>query len=128
MMATKEPEIWSEISHELITDGQGAVKRVMNVNSVYSSIDNILGTRRGQRVMLPTFASTLGDMLFQPIDSHLSSYMADEIKSVIEAWDDRVYVINVNYSADPDNNAVSLSILFKIRGFENTFTYRKLVT
>jgi len=48
-MNTKTTEVWSEIDPEIVSDGLGQIKRVINVDAVKASIDNILRTRPGER-------------------------------------------------------------------------------
>lgn len=124
-MALKE--VWSELDHKIITDSQGRLKKVQNVSAVFSSIDNILGTRQGERVMLPEFASTLGSMLFEPITQELMNRLSKEIKRVIELWDNRPLVTSVDFRADHDRNYVQISVNFVIRGYAETYTYTKVV-
>ena len=119
------PEVWSDLDHKIIHDSRGAIKKVVNVDSVVTSIDNILGTRQGERAMLPEFASTIGDMLFEPIDDNLLDFMAREVKRVIERWDDRVKVTSVNFTSDPDRNTVHMNIQFRVGGYEQIFEYQK---
>jgi phage baseplate assembly protein W len=115
-------EVWSDLDHRFITDAQGAVKKVTDIDSVRTSIDNILRTFQGERVMLPPFASRLKDIVFDPINEGLSRKMANEVKRVIEYWDDRVTVSAVDYNANPDRNQVSMTIHFVLRGYSEEFT------
>jgi hypothetical protein len=114
-------EIWSELDHRIIHDSQGAVKKAVNVDAVKSSILNILGTRRGERVMLPTFATALYDMVFEPINEELLDFIAREVKDNIEIWDNRVSVVGVDYYANHDLSEITLTINFMLRGYTQTF-------
>jgi len=117
---------WSDLHHDIKQDAQGGVKKVVDIESVLTSIDNILGTRPGERVMLPQFSSALQGMLFEPITSHLRLKVSNEVKRTIERWDDRVKVTGVDYSSDPDRSAIFLTISFRIRGYpQQVFTYTK---
>ena len=117
-----EVEVWSELHHEFKTDPQGNLKKVINVEAVKSSIMNILGTRQGQRLFFPTFAEAFSSMLFETIDSHLSSFLSDQMKTVVERWDDRVTVISSEFLSQPDRNTVSVTLYFAIRGYQDIFT------
>jgi phage baseplate assembly protein W len=117
------PEVWSDLDHRLITDGQGRLKKVSNIDAVRTSIDNILRTSVGERVMLPSFASRLKDLVFEPINDALAKIMADEVKRVVETWDDRVTIAGVDFNTDPDRNFVSLTIRFVVRGYSETYTH-----
>ena len=115
--------VWSDIDQRFLTDGQGNIKIVKNVESVITSMDNIMGTFLGERVMLPQFASRLKDLLFEPIDQDMMGFLAREVRDVIEEWDDRVKVVAINTSADPDEATVFMSIEFAVKSFQGTFTY-----
>lgn len=75
--------------------------------------------------MLPEFASNLKSMLFEPMDERLQNQVANEIKRVIEKWDDRPKVMQVDYFADPDRNSISIVLYFRIAGYEKIFEYSK---
>lgn len=117
-----EVEVWSELHHEFKVDDQGNLKKVINVEAVKSSIMNILGTRQGQRLFFPTFAEAFSSMLFETMDSHLSSFLSEQMKTVIEKWDDRVTMISSEFQQSPDTNTISVALYFAIRGYQDVFT------
>jgi len=122
-MAVKISEIWSEIDPRFVPDAQGRLKRVINVEAVKAGIDNILRTRKGERVMLPNFGSILPDIVFEPLTSTSVKLLRRIIKEDVERWDDRVIVETTDFYLDADNSSLSISLYFRIRGFSNIFTY-----
>jgi len=121
-----QTEIWSDINQAFTLNAQGGIKRSINIESVFTSIDIILGTEQGERVMLPAFAANFGTILFDPINNDLASFATQSIKSTIEAWDPRVSVTNVTYNGNPDNNTVQISVTFTIVGLQQAYTITKL--
>jgi uncharacterized protein len=121
-MSNVSTEIWSDLDCRLIVDAQGSIKKVINIDAVKVSIDNILRTAKGTRVMLRDFGCDLRSMLFENIDGSLTKLITDEIKRAINTWDNRVIVNSIGYKADPDNNSVSISLKFSIRGFDEIFS------
>lgn len=117
--------LWSDIHHEWGTDQQGNLRVVTDVGAIYTSIDNILGTSPGERVMLPEFASRIRSMLFQPLDDVLGKVLSDEVKRTIETWDDRVSVSQVQFIIDADRSQMTLSVEFTVRGYTETLQYSK---
>lgn len=109
--------IWSDLDPKIIPDGQGDMRIVENVASVMGSIDNILRTRRGERVMLSEFGSSLSSMVFENLDQTLMKFIAHEVKESVERWDDRVSVEQVQAVTDPDRGAVSIVMKFRIKGY-----------
>jgi len=126
-VSTKIKEIWSDIDHRFIQDSRGNLKVAINIESVYSSIDNILRTRRGERVMLPEFGSNLMDAVFEPLNDTILKFLSRDLKETIERWDDRVIVNEVQIFQDPDYSSISLTVLFIIKGYTNIFKYETQV-
>lgn len=120
-------EIWSDLHHDLVIDSQGAIKKVINIDAVKTSIDNILRTSKGERVMLREFGSSLKGMLFENIDIALSTIITDEIKTSISLWDDRVIISSVSFKSRPNNNEIEVVIRFVIKGYDEIFNFSTVV-
>lgn len=118
---------WSDIQSSIKKDAAGGIKVVTDVDSVKTSITNILRTRRGSRVMLPEFASTLSGLLFENITPDMVDRLGNEVKRVIETWDNRVSITSVAFNKDPDNSKVSTTIEFVIRGDKQVYEHTQEV-
>lgn len=118
-------EVWSDIDHRFVKDAVGALKKAVNIEAVYTSIDNILRTMKGERVMLPEFASELHGMMFEPLTQTAVNFITRGIKESIEQWDDRVAVNEVTISRDPDRNIISIGLVFMVAGYSETFKYEQ---
>ena len=114
-------EVWSDLSHELKADAFGSIKKVINEDSVKTSINNILGTRYGERVMLPNFGCGLKDMLFSPMNEDLGNKMIKDVRTAIENWEDRVIINAVNIYQSQDQSSIKIEVVFQIRGYEDIF-------
>ena len=121
-------EIWSDLHQSISADGSGKLKKVSNINSVKTSIDNILGTFKGERMFLPEFASTLRDLLFEPLNDRLFNRVSNDIKATVERWDDRVEIIGVDIKAEPDKSFVQISVNFNVKGYTEAFTHNTTVS
>jgi len=113
--------IWSDLDHRLIQDAAGTLKKVDNVKAVMTSVDNILRTSKGERVMLPEFGSSFKDMIFESMNSPLLDLISQNIKDEIEFWDNRVSVTQIRYIEDPDGNSIAIEIAFSIKGYNKIF-------
>lgn len=122
------PEIWSDLFETLGPDGSGALRKVVNVDSVKTSIHNILTTYQGERIMLPEFASRLRSMVFEPLNNTLVNMLSDEIKDVIERWDPRVSVNGLSFKQDTDNNYCQITVNFNLTSYTETFTQTTTIT
>jgi phage baseplate assembly protein W len=128
MVNTPVTEIWSDLHQSISPDAQGNLRKVINIEAVRTSIDNILGTSRGERVFLPEFAIGLRGMVFEPLNANLVNRLSNEVKNSIEIWDPRVTVIGVDFKEDTDNNYIELTVRFNIVGYAETFNYATVVT
>ncbi len=118
------PEVWSDLDHRFVQDAQGRLKKVDNLNSVMTSISNILNTNPGERVMLSEFGSPLRGIVFESMESEELEFVSQRMKEAIEAWDDRVEVVEIQFSQDPDHSSVNFELLFSIVGYDKTFKYQ----
>ncbi len=121
-------EVWSDLHQDLVTDSHGSIKKVINVDAVATSIDNILNTNLLERCMLPQFGGSLRGILFDPIARSMASVIAKEIKRCIETWDNRVSVANIEIFEKPDDNRIDIEVAFTIAGYSESFTYTANVT
>lgn len=122
-MAVQIGEVWSDLDHRLVEDGQGRLKKSVNVAAVMTSIDNILRTYRGERVMLPQFASGLRGVVFESINDTLLKYLSQEVRQTIQVWDDRVTIQGVEISSNPDRQSIQIVVEFSIKGYGDIFKY-----
>lgn len=128
MLTTPVVEVWSDLHQSLTADASASLRKVINIEAVRTSIDNIVGTTPGERVFLPEFALGLKNLLFEPINKNLLSRFSDEIKNKVEAWDNRVNIVGVDFNADTDNNYVEITVRFNVRSYTEIFTHTVTVT
>lgn len=75
---------------------------------VRQSIYQILGTRIGERIMLPDFGSRLPELLFEPIDEVTISLARVYTIEAIEKWEPRVSLNEVSVTINPDSGWVEV--------------------
>jgi len=119
----KISKIWSDIDHRIITDALGDIKININVDSVITSIDNILRTYFGERVMRPEFGSNLKTVLFENTNSAMMNFLSRQLKENIERWESRVIINQLDFYSDPDMNSVSIEIAFIIKGHQGIYKH-----
>ncbi len=103
----------------------GILEATDHRNLIRSSIQRILGTVRGERVMQPEFGSNLRKMLFEPIDNILVEDIREGIKNTIESQDPRVIVTGIDFDFDYDNHTIYIAISYKYNrtGLEDSFNF-----
>jgi len=116
-------ETWSDLHPGLIQDAQGRLKIVTDVAAVMSSIDNILRISPGECVFLPQLGCGIQGMVFENITPTLAKLLSNEIKDKIEAWDNRVSVVDVGFDSNPEKLSVTVVVQFVIKGLAGIFRY-----
>jgi len=81
---------------------------------IRSSILNILFTRRGERVMLPEFGSSLPDLVFEPNDEITEQELIRVVKDDVETWDPRIEIIGTQMHK-PETNPNQLEVTVRYR-------------
>lgn len=69
---------------------------------------NHFNTRKGERIMLPTFGSIVWDMLFEPLDDYTIGLIDADVRSIIKN-DPRWQLQSVTISEGP--NALNIEIV-----------------
>ena len=97
-------------------DQTGNVLRAKDTAVIDRSIELILGTAKGERLMRPDFGSDLQDFLFKPLSDNNKSRMATVVKDALMAWERRIRVLSITVTASPQDPATALiSIDYEVR-------------
>lgn len=67
---------------------------------------NQIFTRRGSRVMMPTFGTRIPELVFEPLDEMTLSDIENELLTVFN-FDPRVNLLNLTVTPNYDTNSVS---------------------
>ena len=100
------------LSFPLIKKPRGYFQTSYSRAIIRSSIFTILSTRKGERVFLPEFGSSLMSMIFEPNDSLTHRLIKRLVTTDVTRWEPRVGVVDVRLSND--ENSVSLFIEYSI--------------
>ena len=91
---------------------------IKNANAIKRSIRNIVQTIPGERFFNPILGSDVRSSLFEFVDFGTASVIQKEIKTAIENFEPRVYNVEVEAIAIPDDNEFEVNIYFDIIGQE----------
>jgi phage baseplate assembly protein W len=100
MFDNRSGEIWSDVNNKLKLDKTGDVKKDVNLEALESAIENILLTRKGERVMRPMFGSALEAFLFEPISSATAHKIGLEVLDALSRQEPRIEVQKIEVVAD----------------------------
>lgn len=74
---------------------------------VKTDIMNHIFTRRGERVMMPDFGTSIPDLVFEVLDDDLVETMVDELTDVFE-YDPRIRLVGLEVLPDYDANSITI--------------------
>lgn len=85
-----------------------------DIYSIRNSIKSIFNTRRGQRLLYPTFGTFLDEFLFEPISDRTARRIGDAIYNGITKFENRVQVQNITITPMYDDNMYVVNITLYI--------------
>lgn len=78
-------------------------------------------TRRGERVMMPSFGTLIPELTFEPLDRETLDVLEDELTAVF-IFDPRVELLDLSIQTDIDMNRVTANVLLQYLEFDFTDT------
>ncbi|WP_024769972.1 GPW/gp25 family protein [Aquimarina macrocephali] len=83
------PEFNKAAKHVLMTSNEEDIKK---------SLEILLTTRLGERIMVPNYGCNLDELLFKPLDRTLKTFVIELIKTAILYHEPRIDVIKIDIS------------------------------
>ena len=84
-----------------------------DIQAIQNSIRNIFTTRKGQKILNPTFGSSLEQYLFEPVNEIYGRAIGQEILESVQTLEPRIEVTKVKVDAYPDDNTYRISIAYR---------------
>ena len=106
-------------------DRQAAlVSMISDEEDIRSSLEILLSTRPGERVMQPRYGCNLDELLFEPLTTTFKTYMKDLIATAILYFEPRIEVnkIDMDESNELDGKVI-ISIEYTIRSTNSRFNF-----
>lgn len=82
---------------------------IADVELVKLDLLNHLFTRKGERIMMPTFGTRIPDLPFEQLDEITLSIIEQDIRSVVQ-FDPRVQLLSLSITPQPDQNFVTAKL------------------
>lgn len=100
----------------------GDVAKKVGDDAIIQSMKNLLQTGKYERLMQPDIYSNLRNQLFEPIDSITASAISNSIRNVIDKYEPRVSLTEVNVNPDFSEQGYNVTITFFIVNQTNPVT------
>lgn len=100
-----------DLSNKILETGE-----VVNKEAIDQSIESILSTSYGERIMLPSYGSVLPSVLFETLTESQGEALLDSLIASIEAWEDRITILKNQCTMNIDyiNNTLDIGIAYVI--------------
>jgi len=93
-----------------------SVKMLEDEADIKSSLEILLSTRLGERIMVPGYGCNLEELLFSPLNLTLKTYVIDLIKTAILYHEPRIDIKKIDIDpADELNGVLLINIDYIIR-------------
>jgi len=86
--------------------------RRIDAEVIKKDLLNHIRTPLGSRVMMPSFGTTLYDMVFDPNDEITRNRIASEVEAVLE-YDPRVELIRLTLTTSEDEHIITVDALIR---------------
>ena len=103
------------------------VKLVKNVEDINQSLNILLSTSLGERVLQPRYGCNLEDFLFDPLNASIIGYIKDLVQSAILIYEPRIIAERVEVTADGSFDIIegrfTIQVEYSIPGTNSRFNY-----
>lgn len=91
---------------------------------VASSLEILLSTKPGERIMQPLYGCNLSDLLFESLDTRLKTLMADKVESSILYYEPRVLLDRVFLDDSRELEGVVLIVVdYRVKTTNSRFNF-----
>ena len=94
--------------------GLGRFRRMTYEEEIAQSVRLILTTNRGERPYRPKFGSNLAQFAFEPVTTTLKHELRIEIISTLQAWEPRIWNIQVEFAPEQNDGGLIAQISYQI--------------
>lgn len=106
----------------------GDVTKKNDEEAVKASLRNLISTRHYERPFHPEIGCQIHSLLFENFNPVTSQVMKKTIYDTINKFEPRVTVLDVIIREKPDNNDISLDIIFRLNNSDRPVTLTTLIT
>ena len=102
----------------------GTVRMVNDGEDIRSSLEILLSTRPGERVMLPDYGCNLDELLFEPLTTTMKTYMKDLIQTAILYHEPRIDVNKIELVDTGElEGRILITLDYTVRSTNSRFNY-----
>ena len=102
----------------------GSVDMLEQEADIASSLEILLGTVRGERVMLPQYGCNLDELIFENLDTRMKTLMTDKIESAILYHEPRIEIEKVSLDDTRElEGIVLIELVYRVKTTNSRFNF-----
>jgi phage baseplate assembly protein W len=103
---------------------KGTVEMLEQEADIASSLEILLGTVRGERIMLPQYGCNLDELVFECLDTRMKTLMTDKIESAILYHEPRIELEKVSLDDSRELEGIILiEIIYRVKTTNSRFNF-----
>lgn len=106
---------------------ENRVKTADYAESVRQSVQVILLTGKGERLLLPDFGTNLKKYIFEPLGATTYEIIRTEILNALYEWEDRIRDIDVVQEENENSGCLNVTVSYTITGLNVKDSVRIMV-
>lgn len=104
--------------------GSQTVKMTEKVEDIYKSLEILLSTRVGERVMQPKYGCNLDELIFESLDTATKTLIIDKIKTAILYFEPRIDAKKIELNTNNElEGIIVLEIEYVVRATNSRFNF-----
>lgn len=102
----------------------GTVEMLEDEADIASSLEVLLTTALGERVMLPQYGCNLDELLFESLDTRMKTLMADKVESALLYHEPRILLEDVSVDESREfEGIVLIEINYRVKTTNSRFNF-----
>jgi uncharacterized protein len=105
----------------------GTVNKVSDLDDIHQSLEILLSTSLGERVMQPIYGCNLRDFLFEPMNSTLLGFLKDLVERAILFFEPRIIVDRIEITDEGNFELIEgklrISVDYVVAGTNSRYNY-----
>ena len=103
--------------------GTGSVRLVSDEEDIRSSLRILLSTTIGERRMQPKYGCNMQKLVFEPVDTALTTYISDLIRTAILYFEPRIILDNVMLVPTPLEGRIDIHLTYAVATTNTRYNY-----
>jgi len=101
-----------------------SVEMTDKVDDIYKSLEILLSTRVGERIMQPKYGCNMDELIFESLDTATKTIVIDKIKTAILYFEPRIDVKKIDLNINNESEGIIiLEIEYVVRATNSRFNF-----